>query len=440
MNRKRQNWKKIIPTFIIGCCLLAACEMQADQEILATSESESLEVALQETREFMYDDPIRGISSLDEIIDQAKSQNSALITGKALWYQAYLQHQLMDDVSKAYFAYKESLKYLDQTTDAITKAKVRNNLAVLNEYYGQYDFAISIYQSILEDRDKLAEEQLSNVYYNLGRNYKLKGDEESFFKAEDAFTQSLELAQSIDHHRNIARANNQVGMMYKDLADYDMSRIAYRNTIRDYQNDSKSDGVLDFVGQAYHGMGVTYMEQERFDEANEAFREALKYKTDSESIFITKYDLGSVLFELGQPMEAIATWKDALKEKHNKNERIQVEIYAKLTSALAAHNEYADALMYAQIYNEHISNILSEGEKYQAENNRVIFADIIREYDEFNQVIPFYKEPWAIVLMFIFIALAVYTGSRAYYQSKLSTKVSDTRSEIQIEFQNIKLD
>lgn len=431
---------KIIYIFLTGYFLFSACEMQADKELLDNSTSEALEIALENTLDVMYDDPENGISSLNGIVEQAKSENLPSYVGKALWYQAYLYHRLIEDVSKAYFAYNESLKYLEQTDDAILKAKVRNNLAVLNEYYGQYDVAINLYSKSLIDKNQLGEKQLSNMYYNIGRTYKLKGDSESFLKAEEAFTKSLEIAQQISDQVNVAKVHNQIGMMYKDLTDYDVARIAFRNTIRDYQNEIPESNVLEYVGQAYHGIGVTFMEQERYDEAITSFREALKYKRDSESIFITKYDLGTVLFETKNSKEAIKTWKDALNEKHNKNERIQVEIYSKLTSALALNNDFEGALKYAQIYNTHINDILSVGEKYKAENDRVLFADIIREYDEFNQVIPFYKEPWALVLMFIFIALAVYAGSHAYYQSKLSTKVSDTRSEIQIEFQNIKLD
>ncbi|MEM9326154.1 MAG: hypothetical protein AAGA85_10880, partial [Bacteroidota bacterium] len=115
-------------------------------------------------------------------------------------------------------------------------------------------------------------------------------------------------------------------------------------------------------------------------------------------------------------------------------------IYAKLTSALALSQNYEEAVEYAQAYNQHISEILSVGEQYKAENDEVIFADIIREYEHFNQVIPWYEKPWAVSSLFALIALVVYGGSTWYYRSKMSTKVSKTMSELQVEFQNIKLD
>ena len=417
-----------------------SCEMQVDQDILIDVPNESFKTSLAESLSIMNDDPEGAIAQLDELIKAAKDESLSYYVGKALWYQAYIYKKKLDNISKAYFGYNEALKYLSDSEDFTLRAKISNNLAILYQYYEHHERAIDIYLEVLEYEDELEDKFVSDLYFNLGRSYKLIRTDESQIKAEGSFIKSLELAKAIEDHENIASVNNQVGMMYKDLADYDVARIAFKNTIRDYQNASPNSEVLEYVGQAYHGIGVTYMEQGKYDEAINSFREALKYKKDSESIFITKYDLGSVLFESNQAKEAIRIWQDALNEKHNKSERIQVEIYSKLTSALALHEDYEGALMYAQIYNDHIIDILSVGEKYKAENDRVLFADIIREYDEFNQVIPFYKEPWAISLMFLFIAIAVYAGSYAYYQSKLSTKVSDTRSEIQIEFQNIKID
>ncbi len=440
MNSNRQHNFSLLMVCFFAIILMTKCEVTGDQEVLESSTIESFDAALDKAKTAISDDPEDALAQLTDIVEQAKSASSNYYSGKAIWYQAYVYDNILEDVSKAYFAYNEALKYLDNAEDPVLRAKVRNNLAILNQYYGQYEIASKIFLRVLEEKDEIGEKLLSNVYYNLGRNYKFLGDEDSFFKAEEAFTKSLEVAKKIKDHENIASVNNQVGIMYSDLGDYDIARIAFENTIRTYKEFDRETEAWEYVGKAYHGIGVTHMEERNFDLAIEAFETALRYEKNSGTIFITKYDLGTVYNDAGFTEKAIAMWQEAVKEKHNKSERVQVEIYSKLTSALAANEQYEEATNYAQIYNEHINNILSVGEKYKNENNQVIFADIIREYDEFNQSIPFYKEPWAIALMFFLIAVAVYAGSSAYYQSKLSTKVSDARSEIQIKFQNIKLD
>lgn len=440
MERDRHIIFSLILTICFGCFLFSGCQMQVDSENLENSVSEEMELGLHNSLDIMSENPERAITELDKVIEKAESISSDYYIGKATWYKAFIYDKKLDDVSKAYFSYNEALKFLANSDDAILRTKVRNNLAILNQYYSQYDIAVKIYLDVLEEKEDIGKKLLSNIYYNLGRSYKRLEGEESIYQAEKAFTKSLELAKEINDHENIASVNNQVGIMYSDLADYDIARIAFKNTIRDYQNFDRESEAWEYVGKAYHGIGVTHMEEQNYDLAIQSFEQALLYEKNSGTIFITKYDLGTVYYDAGFTEKAITMWKEAVQEKHNKSERVQVEIYSKLTSALAANNNYEDALKYAQIYNENINDILTIGEKYQAENNQVIFADIIREYDEFNQIVPFYKEPWALALMFIFIALAVYLGSHAYYQSKLSTKVSDTRSEIQVEFQNIKLD
>ncbi|MEM9329087.1 MAG: tetratricopeptide repeat protein, partial [Bacteroidota bacterium] len=372
MTRNLQSYMRPLGAFCVACWLMTACEMQGDEVKLDNSVAISLETELEEVLNIMSSDPQTAISKCDEVINKAQNAASSYYMGKAMWYKAYIYDDIVEDVSKAYFGYHDALKHLKDTDDATIIAKVSNNLAILNQYYAQYDAAASIYEEIVADADNIEEKLLSNIYYNLGRTYKLKGDKESFFKAEAAFTMALELAKRIGNDENIASVKNQVGLMYKDLGDYEMARIAYRNTVRTYQDADPSSDVFEYVGKAYHGIGVTYMEQKQHDDAIAAFEKALLFEKSSRSIFITKYDLGSVLQDAGHIEEAIAIWKDALSEKYNKNERIQVEIYAKLTSALALSQNYEEAVEYAQAYNQHISEILSVGEQYKAENDEVI--------------------------------------------------------------------
>ncbi len=440
MNRHKQFYFTLLTILCLGCVLITGCEVTTDQDEISNSVASGFELQLEEVLDIMSDEPENAISLCDKIIEEAESVSSTYYVGKAKWYQAYIYDKIVEDVSKAYFGYNDALRDLKQTDDATIIVKVSNNLAILNQYYAQYDVAENIYLETLDYKDEIDGKLLSNIYYNLGRTYQLKGDKESFFKAEEAFTNSLEVARDIDDDDNIASVYNEVGIMYSELGNYDMARIAFKNTIQTYENEDPSSEILDYVGKAYHGIGVTYMEEENYTEAIASFEKALLYEKNSGTMFITKYDLGTVLLDAGQVDKAITTWKDALTEKYNKNERIHVEIYAKLTSALAARNEFEEAVEYAQAYNEQIESILSVGDKYKSENSEVIFADIIREYDEFNRVIPFYEQPWFIVLMVVLVAGGVYAGSTLYYRSRLSHKVSDTMSKLQIEFQNIKLE
>ena len=432
--------KPLLRKWIGAICisiLAISCAPEEDVEIVDSELRGVFDAKLEEVLEIMGDTPELAIEQLDNIIQESEATHSKFYSGKAKWYKAYIYDDILEDVSLAYQNYNEALKDVLQTDDSSLKMKLYNNLGVLYEFYGQYDAAINNYKSAFDLKDDLTDKQLSNLYYNYGVALKLKGDDLSSNEAEQAFTQALEYAKKIDYHENIADVHNQIGMMYKDMKNYDIARIAYNNTIRTY---IENEELHHNVGLAYHGIGVTYMEEGNTEEAIRAFNKALEYKKYSGSIFITKYDLGTLLMDDGRSDEAIAVWKDALSEKHNKNSIEQVKIYADLTSALEMNNKYEEALSYSQIFNSSVQNILIEEEEYKAENDRVIFANIIKEYEEFNRPVPYFQRPVVIISTLLGSILLVYLFSFIYYRSKFRRKVSDTVSEIQSEFLHIKVD
>ncbi len=417
--------------------ILASCVQEADVEIVDPEIKSTFDLELAESLELMDNDAQLAIEKLDLLIIDAEKINSKYYAGKAKWYKAYIYDEVIEDVSLAYRNYNEALKDILQTDDYLLKEKIYNNLGVLYRFYGQYDAAINNYEMALNLKGDLPAERLSDLYYNYGLALKLKGDSVSFFMAEQALTKSLEYAQEIDYNENIASVHNLIGLIYKDIENYEMARIAYNNTIRKYINDPD---LQDYVGKAYHGIGVTYMEEDNAEASLNAFKKALEHKRSSGSIFITKYDLGTVLLRQGRDDEAIAMWEDALKEKHNKNVIEQVRIYSDLTSALKTNNRYEEALSYNETYDSSIQNILKEGEKYKSKSDQILFAKIISEYDEFSKPTPFFERPLVMLVMMLTAVALLYAIVVLYYRSRSKKEVSEAVSEIQSKFMNIRVD
>lgn len=416
---------------------LTSCVQDVDTEIADPEIKSSFEAELEEILDDMEEDSALALEKLDKLMLKAERINSKYYTGKAKWYKGYIYDEVVEDVSLAYHNYSEALKDILQTDDASLKMKIYNNLGILYRFYDQHDAAIINYKAALELKDDLTIDQLSDIYFNYGVALKLKGDSVSFFEAEQAFTKSLEYAQQIDYHENIASVHNQIGLMYKAIEDYEMARSAYNNTIRTYINNPDLQG---YVGKAFHGIGVTYMEEENIEASVKAFEEALLYKRNSGSIFITKYDLGTVLLSDGRADEAITVWRDALNEKHNKNSIEQVQIYSDLTSALKMENQYKAALGYSEIYNSNIQKIMEEGEKYKSESDQVLFANVVKEYDEFNKAVPFFSRPLVLFSTILAIIVLIYLTVVLYYRSRSAKKVSEVVSKIQTEFQHVMVD
>ncbi|MEQ9425346.1 MAG: hypothetical protein RJQ09_13055 [Cyclobacteriaceae bacterium] len=425
-------------TLLIGLCIVwVSCDQEDEFETPASVRSLDFDDMYSSIKEVMKDEPERAIRLCDETIKHAELIGSAYHSGKAKWYKAYIYDDILQEVSKAYFNYNDALKDLIRTDSSSLKMKVYTNVGLLYRFYGQFEAALNSYESALKLEEDLSVKQRSDLYYNYAVALKLKGDSASFYQAEDAFIKSLELAREIGDEANMASVNIQIGLMYKTVGEFEMARIAYRNTIRNYKGDAE---MADYVGQAYHGIGVTYMDEGNSNDAIQSFEKALLFKNKSGSIFITKYDLGSVLLSSGYSDEAIAIWQQALNETHDRNDIAQVKIYADLTKALDEKGRYAEALHYSNVYNSEVEKILAENVKYKELNNQILFADVIREYDEFNNAIPFYQQPRFIILLICILGPTGYFLMATYYRRKVTKKVSETVSEIQTEFQHLKID
>ena len=423
--------------FILCLVSLVSCDQEIDEQIMDTSTASKLEEDFEIVLEMMQEDPALALDKCDQLIKQSEKLNSVYHSGKAKWYKAYLYDEILQDVSQAYFYYNEAIKDLEKTDSSSIKMSVYTNLGLLYRFYGQYNAALSSYEAALALKKDLSPKQLSDLYYNYGVSLKLKGDESSFSKAEVMFTKSLEYAKQIDDHNNIASVNNQIGLMYKAIGDYDMSRIAYKNTIRAYESEDK---MSEYVGKAYHGIGVTYLDQKQLNKASTSFQKALEFKQKSSSVFVTLYDLGKVYHLKGETGLAIDTWKKALKEEHDLNNIEQLQVYVKLSGSLSEKGKHEEALSYNEIFNKHMVMLVNEGQKYKLKNNQVLFADVIREYEEFYRPVPWFKNLWVVTSLSVAVFFLLYVLLIVYYKRRTSEEVTRTVSRIQSEFQHIMVD
>lgn len=432
-----QTINKWAASLVIASLIFVSCNQEANVEVMDPNVEASFDAELKQVLEIMDDTPHMAIDQLNVLIADAESIKSKYYTSKAKWYKGYIYARIIEDVSQAYISYKDALDDVLQTDDSSLKMTIYNNLGILYRYYSQYDAAIANYESALELKNDLTAKQLSKLYYNYGVALKLKDDSVSFLEAEQAFTKSLEYAEQIDYHVNIADVHNQIGLMYKKIQNYEMARIAYGNTIKTYMSNPE---MLEAVGRSYHAIGVTYMDEGNFDAAIPAFEKALELKKVSGSIFVTKYDLGTVYLRKGDFEKAIETWKDALGEKHDKNNIEQVQIYADLTKALKSNNEFEEALGFSEVYNSSIQNILEKGEEYKSKSDQVLFANVIKEYDEFNEPTSFFAQTPVIIVSIILSVGIIYLLVMLYYKSQSKRKVTEVVSKIQTEFMDIKVD
>ncbi|MEO9871828.1 tetratricopeptide repeat protein [Ekhidna sp.] len=432
-----KNLKHFIGVLLFASFVFISCNHDSSLEVTSPKINANLDEMLLESLDLMEESPASALTQLDDIIKRADAIHSKYYSGKAKWYKAYIYDDVLEDVALAYNQYYDALEDILQTNDVSLKMSIYNNLGILYRMYEQYDAAISNYEEAIKFENELSKKQLSDLYYNYGRSLKMKGGEAAFLQAEQAFTQSLKLAEEIDHQENIALVYNEIGSMYKKLDNHEVARLSYSKIIQTFGDNSEMN---QFVGLAYHNLGDSYMTEGKLEEAEKAFNKALEFKTVSSSIFITKYDLGTILMKSGQSEKAIATWKDALTESHNKNSLEHIKIYSDLTKVLSSENQVKEALTYSEIYTDNVKNILAQGEKYKILNERILFANVVSEYDEFNKPVPLFSRPLVILALILGFGALIYSIVFIYYRSKSKKKVSEVVSKIQTDFLDIKVD
>ncbi len=435
MNRNlSRHIKGLALAFIV--ILSYSCEVNYGDEV-AVIDNPDLDAQLQSSFDIMNENPVEALKLCDDAFAQALDMDSYMYMGKAKWYKGYIYDVAIKDLSNAYFNYNDALSYYLQTDDSESKAALIQNISIMLRSHGQYDKSVENYLLALEYKDEITSKLLANIYYDLGYTYSLIDDPVSFDKAEEFISLALELSEEIDYKSKIALANNQIGLMYKNLGDYDLSRIAYMNTISKY---SSNPDLSEEVGKAYHGIGVTYMDAGDDENAILNFRKALEFKDVSSSIFVTKYDLGTVLYRSGQTDKAVNIWKDAVNEDFNKYDLQHVKIYSDLGNALEESAQFGESASYSKVFNASIDKIIADIENYKSQTDQIMFADIVRQYDEFKQTTPWYEKPWVLGLALVILGLMVYGGTAVYFRSRSSRKVSEVMTKLQSEFQHLRVE
>ncbi len=431
--KKRNPFNQTI-LILLCVALLASCSTMVDEGVSELPDS-GLELRMEKALDLMTESTPQSISLCEDVIKDAENMGLTHTAGKAKWYLGYIYDEIDQNVSKAYFYYNESIRDLKQTNDYSTLHSVYLNLGELNRVNGQVNNAVALYEEALKFEKEFSKEELADLYYNYGIVLKLQGTQDSFNKAQKAIEASLSFAREIQNQEDIARVNNQIGLMYKDIGNYEMARIAYQNTIREFQHHPN---LKEFAGLAYHGIGVTFMEEEKWDQSIESFKQALEYKTNSRSIFVTMYDMGTVQMKAGYTEEAILAWKEAVKEDYNQNNLEHVKIFSNLTKALSAKDRNEEALVFAEIYNDNIENILDNTEVASMDQQTVLFKDVVREYDDFVQ-----KEPALDYQQIILMTLAIVLLSLSLFSTyKYLRKRKEAKAfrKLQATFEQFKVD
>ena len=162
---------------------------------------------------------------------------------------------------------------------------------------------------------------------------------------------------------------NVQGNIFKDLKQFDLSRLAYERAI----------ALMPDFADAYNNMGNALKEQGKLEEAVEAYNKALAIKPD----YIEVYNImGVVLKEQGKLEEAIETYKKALVIKPD-----FADAYYNVGNALQEQNKLLEAI---EAYNNAIALMPDFVDAY------INMGNALKEQGKLEEAVEAYNKALAI--------------------------------------------
>lgn len=244
-----------------------------------------------------------------------------------------------------------ALNDISAKTNVFVKAKIYNNLALVNIYQGNFNEAEKLLKITLQIRRENYNTNsliIANTLNNLGSLYGRIG---KYSEAEPLFLEALEIRKrKLDKYNyKIAESLNNLAAVYHVQKKYSAAEKLFREAliIINKNNDDLS------IAAELSNLGVVCFYQKKYDEALEFDLKALtirqKYiEDDSPVIAESLYNISKVYFALSNYFKAENYCRDALD-------------YRKKTLGVK-HPEFAETLTL-------LANILSaEGKSSEAEN------------------------------------------------------------------------
>lgn len=308
-----------------------------------SSSSAPLLQLLDEAESVILLDPWRAYAELEAIEERLVDSTESL---KLLYYQRKaraLQFLYIDNEFEE--AIEAASGLLTESTPVRARIMVMALEGVMQQRRGNYSEAIVLQEkavALAESRNERYLQVFSTV--ELAFTRALRGSYEAAQRdLQSAYTRAM--------HANepflLALVDEVYGVLYAYTHDYERSVEHYRNALDVY----KRLGYEAYTAEAYYGLGITYRDWARFDQAIAAFEQYREIIADREvghGEFTASYALGTTYAQMGnceRALPAISTGLEAHGPEDYKSElyKRQAVCLAEAGQAEAAHEALANA-------------------------------------------------------------------------------------------------
>ena len=297
------------------------------------------------------------------------------------------------------------------------------NLSNVTFYGGLYDEAFQFSTEALTISKQIGNaEQTARALFGMGMFRLVLEDYE---KAKDHFEKSMQLFQRQAQESNsevqpkvIGLYNNNMGVIYRGLKDFELSRNIL---IEGIQLIESTDENAELLIQLYTNLGETYLFEKRFEKSQEAYLNALEITASIDGGLLMKsmvyLGLGELSFQLNELEEAYQLFFKSYKLAQKAGGISHLKHASKKLSFLFESTQQLDsAIVYKKLSEQYDQQLMKReaGESLTREEMKQVFARA--EADLNNEIIAKKKNNillifgWIILLIvFIVVVRIIYT-------------------------------
>ena len=363
----------------------------------------------------------------------AKHEEDSYLQAQSLFIKAYA-YRMKDDQGKSFIS---NLKALDLVTNLTSEKEIKlhlelliNTSEILMNHFAYLEAIQYLEKGIELAKQYNIQNRLLLLLYNKGISLKSNGNLE---EALDTFNETLTLAYELNDELRILRSLNQKGLTLKDLKSYKSARTTYHEMIN-FQHSEKYENK--YKGQAWHNIAGTYVGENDFERAKNAYLNALSYKmkrNKSEELFITYQDLAETLLKMNQIEEAnhyaqlcLPLYSESSLDPDN------YKFFNLMSEIAHQRNDSEGVRKYAKLYfeeNEKFLNqqreILEVKDRYKME---VLTAGFFSELHADQNISILEKVLWSIAIFFTTILFL--TRAYSYIRKRtLSIQINQIKDE-----------
>ena len=179
------------------------------------------------------------------------------------------------------------------------------------------------------------------VLIHLSRKYI---DISSYGDAKQAANTALAISRKINFQKGIAKAYNNIGIIYWDQGDYPQALTSFFASlkIKEKLNDKES------IADSYNNIGLIYKHQGDYDEALKNYNASLKIAqeiNDKQSIAISYNNIGLIFDEEGNAGEAMKNYLLSLSIKEGIGDQLGIaNSYNNIGTVYESKNDFVNAI------------------------------------------------------------------------------------------------